>query len=152
VDIYFNSVGRNSVLLLNVPPDSTGLVSAIDAGNLLRMRKMLDGIFRDDLLKDASCQTADKIFEYTMKQPQHFNVAMIREDISVGQRIEKFHLDAWDGKKWITFGEGTTVGYKRLLRFTGVTASRVRLVVEQSRGIPVVAGFGLFQSPETDSL
>jgi alpha-L-fucosidase len=70
---------------------------------------------------------------------------MLQEEIRVGQRIEKFHLDYWNGSKWIKFTEGTTVGYKRLLRFEPVTAKKVRLVIEQSRSNPTLSNFGLFK-------
>lgn len=49
LNIYYNSVGRNCVLLLNVPPNSTGLVSEHDIIRLKEFRKAIDTIFAINL-------------------------------------------------------------------------------------------------------
>ena len=51
--IYYNSVGRNSLLLLNVPPDNRGLIPAEDSLRLVEFRAALDSIFAYDLAKKA---------------------------------------------------------------------------------------------------
>ena len=58
LDIYFKSVGRNSVLLLNVPPDREGRFSKFDVQRLAELRTALDEIFKTDLCAGASspCQ------------------------------------------------------------------------------------------------
>jgi len=80
---------------------------------------------------------------------------MIREDISRGQRIEAFALEARDGAAWKEIARGTTVGYKKLLRFPAVETAAVRLRVlrvRSSRSVfrPIVPplSFGLFLDPE----
>lgn len=52
--IYYESVGRNSLLLLNVPPDKRGLIHSIDSVRLLEFRSALDGIFACDLTEGAT--------------------------------------------------------------------------------------------------
>ena len=52
--IYYNSVGRNSLLLLNVPPDNRGLIPAEDSLRLMEFRAALDSIFSHDLAKKAA--------------------------------------------------------------------------------------------------
>ena len=133
------------------------------------MKKILDKTFKNNLAADAkvkssgmkkafqkylldhntywttgSTKTSAEI-EFILSKSQAFDVALIQEEIRVGQRIEKFHLEYWNGKKWNKFVEGTTVGYKRLLRFEPVRAKRVKLVIEQSRLNPTLANFGLFK-------
>jgi len=61
--------------------------------------------------------------------------------------VEAFRLEAWTGKTWREIARGTTIGYKRLLRFSSVTAARVRIVIEQSRMSPTLSSFGLFRAP-----
>ncbi len=51
--IYYTSVGRNSVLLLNVPPDRRGLIDAEDSARVMELRAALDAIFGNDLAKQA---------------------------------------------------------------------------------------------------
>lgn len=52
--IYYNSVGRNSLLLLNVPPDNRGLIPAEDSLRLMEFRTALDSIFVHDLVVEAA--------------------------------------------------------------------------------------------------
>jgi alpha-L-fucosidase len=173
VDIYFNSVGRNSVLLLNVPPDKRGLLTDYDIKSLTGMKRILDKTFRRNLAENAKMKSAGmkKTFnasliidnntywtttgtldtasiEFILPKRNTFNVAMLQEEIRVGQRIEKFHLDYWDGANWIKFADGTTVGYKRLLHFRPIKTDRVKLVIEQSRLNPTIANFGLYKLAE----
>ncbi len=150
VDIYYSSVGRNSVLLLNVPPDRRGLISDADIRSLTGMRRILDETFERDLAASAkvkSSTTAPFMVELELPEERTFDVAMVQEKIAQGQRVEMFRLEAWNGTEWKAFTSGTTVGYKRLLRFAPVTARRVRLVVEQSRAVPDISRLGLFKRP-----
>jgi alpha-L-fucosidase len=42
------------------------------------------------------------------------------------------------------------VGYKRLLRFPDVTASRVRLTILDARACPTISEFGLFHASQRE--
>ncbi|KAK9103504.1 hypothetical protein Sjap_020758 [Stephania japonica] len=49
LNIYYHSVGRNCVLLLNVPPNKTGLIQDTDVQRLSEFRKAIDTIFAINL-------------------------------------------------------------------------------------------------------
>lgn len=176
VDIYYNSVGLNGVLLLNVPPDKRGLIHENDVKALRSMKKILDETFETNLVRNASVKASstkkglqaknilddnletywsaeknvsEALIELEFKKEQRFNTAILQENILVGQRIEKFYLEYWNGLSWKTFVEGTTVGYKRLLRFPTVTTGKIRIVIDESRLNPTLASFGLYFAPET---
>ncbi len=173
LDIHFSSVGRNSVLLLNVPPDRRGRIHENDAASLLGFRRLLDGIFKTNLAAGAGVRASSEAgghpasaildgvalsfwraregaesatVEFDLGQEHAFDVVMLQENIRLGQRVEEFSLQAWDGKEWVTFAGGTTIGYKRLLRFAETSARKVRLIISKSRTEPTLAGFGLFRS------
>jgi len=175
VDIYYNSVGLNGVLLLNVPPDKRGLICESDIKSLQGMRSVLDETFKENLARHADIIASnakkgndakfildddlktywaaeDSVsiasLEITLKKAQTFNRAMLQENILVGQRIEKFLLELWNGSEWEKFSEGTTVGYKRLLRFPDVTTDKIKIVIEQCRLNPTLASFGLYEAPK----
>jgi alpha-L-fucosidase len=172
LDIYYASVGGNAQLLLNVPPDRRGRIPENDARRLKelgdRLRATFVGTFdwasfswaskdtRDmDPVPERDSLVAEGIREldgtYVLTVPKRFNVALIREDVRGGQRIEAFALDAWDGADWREIARGTTVGYKKLLRFPAVETDKVRLRVLKARSSrslfrPILppADFGLF--------
>ncbi len=172
VDIYFNSVGKNSVLLLNVPADKRGLISSYDIRALRGLHDVITETFRTNMASssivniDGSGKAISffKLFgndrywsankgsdtaslEFEFNKEKTFDVAMLQEQIKVGQRIEKFHIDYWDGNGWQNLTSGTTVGYKRLLRFNPVTTTDVRLVIDKSRLNPTLFKFGLYMLP-----
>ena len=57
--IYYTSVGRNSLLLLNVPPDRRGRISPNDSLRLMELRTELNRIFGNDLSKGAKINASD---------------------------------------------------------------------------------------------
>jgi alpha-L-fucosidase len=182
LDIYFSSVGRNTVLLLNLPPDKRGLIHETDVQRLREFRTVLDTIFDENLAAGAKATAshvkgnnpafaADKItdgdketywttddwtteatVEFDLGAERTFNVAELAEHIKIGQRIAEFVLEAADGAGWKEFARGTTVGYKRLLRFDPVTASKVRVRILDSRVSPTLSGFGLYFAPSLEEI
>ncbi|GFQ00211.1 alpha-l-fucosidase 1 [Phtheirospermum japonicum] len=54
LDLYYKSVGRNCVLLLNVPPNSSGLISQEDIKVLQEFSEIRSSIFSRNLAKWAS--------------------------------------------------------------------------------------------------
>jgi alpha-L-fucosidase len=174
MDIYYNSVGLNGVLLLNIPPDKRGLINDADIASLKGFRYLHDETFEENIAGHAKAESssgteghsASKALDgnpETYWQPSFkdtnsslilnldnelsFNTVMLQENILVGQRMEKFHLEYWNGKKWINFANATTIGYKRLLRFPEVTTNKVKLVIDKSRLNPAVGSFGLYLAP-----
>ncbi len=173
LDIYYRSVGRNAVLLLNIPPDRRGLFHENDVARLRELRAVLDDTFKTNLaagkpVKADSAQaghgaeavtdenpatywTPDEgrttgSLEIDLGAPTTFNRAMLQEQFTLGQRVEKFALEGWDGQQWKPITEATTIGYKRLLRFPEVTASRVRVVILDSRDCPTIRQVSLYRA------
>ncbi len=174
VDIYYNSVGLNDVLLLNVPPDKRGLITKYDINSLQGMRYILDETFKNNLVKNAEATassekkgneaiyildddlktfwtTSDTLstasIEINLDKDKIFNRAMLQENILSGQRVEKFHLEFWNGQQWKIFAGPTTIGYKRLLRFPAVSTNKIKIVINQCRTNPTLSSFGLYMAP-----
>ena len=57
---------------------------------------------------------------------------MLQEDITKGQRIEAFTVEALTDNSWKEVAKGTTVGYKRLLRFPTIKADQLRIKILES--------------------
>jgi alpha-L-fucosidase len=169
LDIYYNSVGRNSVLLVNIPPDKRGLVHETDINSLLQWKRLRDANFKTNLAKGATVSSfngkginklLDKnntthftttgndttsIIEFEFKSPKTFDILQLQENVQFGQRVERFVLEYFSAGEWKKAAEGSTIGYKRLLRFGDVTASKVRLKVLSSRLNPFISEFGLYK-------
>ena len=179
LSIYYTSVGRNSLLLLNVPPDTTGRLNPADSARLLEFREALDGIFGNDLAAkakaEASCTrgrgfkagnildgdydsywaapdgTCKATLTFTLKGQETFNRVLLQEYIPLGQRVYAFTVEALgpDGE-WNTIATETTIGYKRIVLTDKVTTDKVRVCITGSYAPPLINGFGLFLDTVTE--
>lgn len=153
MDIYYSSVGRNSVLLLNIPPDKRGLLHEKDVERLKEFGDTLREVFsynkaagavRTD--SDVTGENYEMTIELDLGSSQYFNRLSIGENIANGQRVEKFALEVWNGYRWKEVDRSTTIGYKRLLKFPRQKAQKVRIRIVQARYTPEIASIGLYNS------
>jgi alpha-L-fucosidase len=180
VDIYHTSIGRNSNLLLNVPPNREGRIHPGDSVRLMEFRRALDACFAHDLLAKAKLRTTDTrggarkyavgqvlnedyhrywatndgvhtaSIEITLAETTAFNTFLVQEYIPLGQRISQFNLEGWDEStaQWQVLGQGSTIGYKRILRFPRVKAQKLRLNILGALAPPVLNRMGLYNAPD----
>lgn len=147
VDIYYQSVGRNSVYLLNIPPDRRGLIHEIDVQRIKDLADYLKETFADNKLPKGDVYwqaAAGDVKEYELPQEALVNTFLIQEDIAKGQRVESFKVEIFSNGAWHHAGEGTTVGYKRLLRFSDTKAEKVKVTINGARGKANISNIGLY--------
>ena len=146
--LYFTSVGRNSKLLLNVPPTREGLLHEVDAARLAGLRKELAAVFAEDLVRREltwrMTGARAAVQETELGRLVKFGIADLREEIEQGQVIARYRLEGSDGGPWQTLARGTTIGCRRLDRFEPVAVRRVRLVIEDALAVPRPLRLGLF--------
>ena len=151
VDIYFASVGSNSSLLLNVPPTREGKVHPIDSVRLKEFGEYLRNAFSKNFVNSSNGVKrieAGMSATYKVNADAKINCVMLQENITKGQRVEKFKVELLVNGQWITVGRGTTIGYKRLLRFSECVADKVRVTIEECRRTAEIMQIGLFYCPE----
>ena len=170
--IYYESVGRNSLLLLNVPPDTRGRIDPVDSLRLMEFKAALDAVFADNLAAGASASgisrgrgfEADNVLSedydrywampdgsiagtltLTLDGEKTFNRILLQEYIPLGQRIAAFHINILTPEgTWQTIAEETTVGYKRIVLTEPVTTTAVRLVIDKALACPTITRFALY--------
>lgn len=173
-DIYMTSVGRGSTLLLNVPPDRRGVIHERDVEVLREWRAMLDSAFTTNLAKNAKVMsnvfrgddptfdgskvtdgdndtywsTDDDVTSGTLEidlgNSQTIQYIALQEYIKLGQRVRKFGVDVMQDGNWINVAEGTTIGYKRILRIGPVETTWVRIRIESSRACPTISTVAVY--------
>ena len=136
MDIYCQSVGYNSVLLLNIPPDRRGLIHENDVKRLKEFADYRNRAFADNLVTDGQVlwtAGAGESREYTLKEGSTVNLIVLQEDLSKGQRVEEFEVEGLVDGQWQSLGKGTTVGYKRILRIPETNATQLRVKLLSTR-------------------
>lgn len=178
LQLYYDSVGRGASFLLNLPPDKRGQIPDKDAQSLREFHQLLEATFKNDLARQATITasnwrgndprfapsnvsdgqrdtywaTDDNVTaaEITLafEKPVAFNVVRLREFIPLGQRIDTFALDAWDGEKWVEFAKGTAIGHCRLVRIPTQETGKIRLRVTGAAACPAVSEIGVFAAAD----
>jgi alpha-L-fucosidase len=143
MDIYYKSVGRGTNLLLNVSPDRNGLFPEADAERLLE--------FGDEIRKRFSkpiktVEGPGKSLELMLEEPAYMDHAIIMEEISEGERIKEYKLEAGQSGKWIELARGTSVGHKKINHFDRIMASRVRFTVLSCENQPLIRSFSVYHT------
>src|SRR5258705_3210192 len=149
-DIWFNSVGRNSKLLLNVPPTRDGLLHATDVARLAELRARLTALFGEDfafgrrvLWRDTGPRTG--IAEIDLGRTVNAGIVRLEEDIGQGQRVARYAVTGTVDGTWQELSRGTTVGYRKLDRFEAVPVRRLRVTVEAAvASLPSRLRIGLY--------
>lgn len=176
MELYYSSVGRNSNLLLNIPPDKRGLLHENDVKSLLAFRELREKEFAVELAKGKKAaasdsrgkdfrpenaidgdpdtywatnddQTAGEI-TIDLGQETEVNRILLQEYISLGQRVQEFRVDALVNGEWNMLVDGTTIGYKVIRKFPVVKTSKVRLIISKSKACPVISNIELYRSPD----
>ena len=170
LDLYLKSVGRGSNLLLNVPPDTSGLIHQNDVAALIGFKKLKDQNFDENLLKqastyyefarndlsskDVSLRSFDskssayglnlQNFVVQLNQPVKMNCIVLREAIHLGQTIHHFKIVLYNGSKVIREINGSTVGRKRILTFPAETVSSFKVYLNDTKGNDNISGVAAY--------
>ncbi len=177
LDIYYYSIGRNSSLLLNFPVDTRGLIHENDIAQVEKLSAKIKEDFQYNLVekvrkKQASISlgrgygieealdgdlgtywaapegqlTGDLVLEFA--EPVKVNRLMVQEHIPLGQRVKAFKVQAKVNGEWVPWSQGSTIGYKRILRLDEKEVEGVRLHIEDAKASPTIANLALFQAPK----
>lgn len=149
VDLFFTSVGRNSKLLLNVPPTKAGLLHSTDVDTLLQAARLRNELFANDLA--AGCHPTwrllgDRGAELTVDLGgmRRVGIADLREPIEEGQRVARYLLEGNDGTRWLPLSSGETIGCRKLDRFPAGRIRGVRLRILDAVDRPRPVRLGLY--------
>lgn len=181
--MYFDSVGHNATMLLNVPPNNQGTVDQAILDRVTEFGNNIEETFRTNLAKatgttitasnvrgndidfkpgnvvdgdDATYWTTDdgtKSGSLTIKwnTAKKFDVVSIEEAIQKGQHINSYKVEykTSDSANWQTLKSGVTIGAKRLVRTSPVSATQVKITVGTSDGkVPMLSEVGVYKASE----
>jgi alpha-L-fucosidase len=173
IDIYYNSVGLNSALLLNIPVDTRGLIHEKDEQNLRLLYEYIENTFDEDLSKNQKYSAfstrkgfdVGNIFDGNSDtfwvSPKHtlqneiiidfdsvttFDVIEISEKIDYGQRIKSFEIEVLSKNEWKKVFEGTTIGNRRLVKLNQNIAKTIKIKFTDSKASPIISKISVYNS------
>ena len=177
MDLYYTSIGRGSPLNLGIAIAPTGQISEVDKRALLKFGEQVKREFETNLVENAKISASDyrgnsKIFspencidtnsltywatndsvktailEIDFQKKINFNRLLLQENISLGQRIHEFTLEIEENGEFKEVCKGTTVGYKRILRFDNVKTAKGRLTLKTDAPCLTLSNIGIYTAP-----
>lgn len=143
-DIYERTVGGNSILLLNIPPNREGRFSERDVQTLEETGRRIRDTYGTDLSEGADLQIDGRTSILKMPGRVTFNRIVLTEPVyRTGERVESFAVDIWKGGRWKEIHRGNNIGRKRIVRLDKVTSDRLRIRITDSRDEPVLGPISL---------
>ncbi|MGF7139971.1 discoidin domain-containing protein [Roseimarinus sediminis] len=177
METYYNSIGHNGTLLLNFPIMPNGRIHPSDEKRAIEFGKAIKESFALNLAEKAKAEASnvrgnsskfkaskaidgntetywacdDSVTSASLTidlvQPTLINRFMAQEYIRLGQRVKAFTVEAYADGEWKEVAKGTTVGYKRIVRFPSVNASKVRFTISDSKACPLISNIGIYNAP-----
>jgi alpha-L-fucosidase len=148
--MYDQSVGFGHNLLLNLTPDRTGVIPKADAKRAAEFGDAIGKCYGSPRTAPAS----GKGKELVLKLPQRnvIDRVVIMEDITQGERIRRYELDALVKGAWEPLGGGELVGHKRIEAVAPVMVEGVRLRVTESVGEPIIRSLEVCSSGASEEV
>jgi alpha-L-fucosidase len=145
MDLYYRSVGRGSVLLLNSTPDTTGLIPASHAAAYKAFGEEIRRRFTHPL---KSTRGKGNAVGMAFSQPTEINHVILQEDLSKGQRVLAFSIEGMDERgQWKEVYAGTSVGFKRICQIEPVRLTRIRVTFTNVKARPTISNLAVYDIP-----
>lgn len=139
MEIYYRSVGHGANLLLNVPPNSDGLIPEAD---FARVKEFGDEVRRR--FGRAVRSTKGQPIEFS--KPTAVDTVVLMEDIRFGERVLGYRVEGLASGKWKLLADGTAIGHKRIQPIPTGSYSALRLVVTKSQGSAHIRFFAAYRT------
>ncbi|HBS86385.1 MAG: hypothetical protein A2W91_19415 [Bacteroidetes bacterium GWF2_38_335] len=147
MDMYYKSVGRGAVLLLNSAPDTTGLIPAEDMAIYKEFGEEIKKRFLNCI---ATTEEKGEVITTEFAAKTMADHVVICEDIIFGERVREYVVEYRSGGQWLEISRGTSIGHKRIEKFDPVEAEAVRVRFLKYSYLPVIRELSVYYSGITD--
>lgn len=172
IDTYYQAVGGNACLCLGIAPDPDGNIPERESHILKTLGIQLRIDFNENLADDSTmtdnCRLDDAHcgqmalshnpaeYWHSGMHPKNATLVLdlgddydidkivLGEHIQSGQQIEQFTLSAEINGKWKRLAKGSTIGYRRILRFPETRIQRFQLTITQTREFATISHFAAY--------
>ena len=174
---YYDSVGNGCIMDLGVPPDNRGLILDSNVKQLKKFGDFQRYSFKVNYALGATAtatQTRDTQYsaanvvdgdfntywappdgvtggvsiELDLGSPVKFDVLMVQEYIELGQRVTSYMIEKYNKGIWSKYAIKQSIGFKKLIRIPGTTASKIRLTINSTRAdgaVPCIREIGVYK-------
>ena len=169
--IYEHSVGGNATFLLNIPPTNEGLFHATDVARLEAFGRYLADAYGRNLMlepnvmlsaspgqegRDIDAILTDAYDKWYMPlepraewcvrwaEPQTIRRIVLKENLLLSQRVERFAVDLETANGWKQIYSGTVIGHKRIIALPEAHTNALRIRILDSRCEPTISFMAVY--------
>lgn len=151
LDLYYRTVGLGANTIINLPPDTRGLIP----DDIAAAAKALGDAIRERFshpIAELTRVTEGDVVELKWDKPAELNTVVTMENITNGQKVVSYTLEAWVDGQWRALEPRNrlvaqkpynsnpgyqTIGHKKIDRVAPVTTDRIRFRCLKSVAQPV---------------
>lgn len=130
--VYLESIGRGANLLINMTPDTNGLIVPAEQQRLADFGGKIGSLFSKEI-KVLNSVSSEKETVIDLKRKTKLGLLEIEEDISKGQHVSFYELEAWVDGKWMPVATGSSVGRRRIQQLENLETDRLKFSVSSDR-------------------
>ncbi len=171
IRMWYTSVGRGSIFLLNFPPDRNGVLPEKDTINAVKANEYISKMMSVNLAANGTatsledrcvCYEAQNILvdnddcifaakdgkkcvtiNITLPEEKTFNTFTIAEKLELGIRVSGYKISAKIDGEWIVIKDKKSIGYFWAEYFNEITAKEIKIEIYDFLAPPVIRHFGL---------
>jgi len=141
--IYYASVGRGCVLLLNATPDTTGGIPESHVRRYQEFGQAIQNIYAN---KKGETSGRGKMLELRFEHPTRINHVVTMEAIHHGHIARAYTLEVLRNSAWKKLVDGSSIGYKKIDVMDTAEVEGLRLVVTEAADEPVIKSFAAYEA------
>lgn len=145
---YYSTVGRNTNMLIGMAIDTSGQFPQKETAIFGEFGKEIKKRFGKSLAETKG--NGDELILKLSNKPVKVNTISIMENIAKGENIRKYSIEAWVNNNWKPICNGSSVGHKRIQKFSSVNTEKLRLKILESSGRPEIIRFDAYYIEDTN--
>ncbi|MBR5528271.1 MAG: alpha-L-fucosidase [Clostridia bacterium] len=166
IDLWFDSVGKSAIMLLNFPPDRRGLIHETDSKNAIEAHRIISRALSENYAEGSKVTASSErctecgalnivdpdfesfyaasdndkrpVIEITLPQKNTFDTVILGEVTELGVRVGGFTVEAEIDGKWQLLADKKSIGFKRALHFSPITTDKVRITFYDFVATPLI--------------
>ena len=140
LNLYYRSVGLGANVIINLPPDTRGLIPEDIVSAAKKFGQEIKNRFSNPIASKIGIKAGNTV-ELKWETPQEINTVVLMENIANGQRVAQYTLEAFVNNQWQKLKPVNklkarrpynsnpgfeTIGHKKIDRIEPVTTNKIR--------------------------
>jgi alpha-L-fucosidase len=147
MNVYAETIGRGANLLVNMTPDTSGLIPDAEVKRLAEFGEAIAQTFSQPIAsRELHGNNPKNTYTLSLPKNQSVNLVVLEENIAKGQHIDQYTLESYTGTDWQAVGEGLTIGRKRIHYFDPVKTDKMRISLKGDSGKMALKSFTVYQT------